>query len=102
MAHTAGGNNVVEWTSRTLTLAEAAALLAGAHRGTLSDSSFGDAEVWWMMDDRQVAEGYFGRRSYVTFLATPDYAVTSFEGEQALKLRHLCCSSEHHSNNDPE
>lgn len=83
-----------------LTFEKATGLLRTAHRDTLSDSLFGDAEVGWYKDGQEIACGYFGRRSYVTFHPTASYRSTSFKDDEAKQLRQLYSTSEGHSNND--
>ncbi len=74
---------------KPLTIELAQALLSHCHRDTLEDRAFGDSEVSWRFNGRIIASGYFGNSgSSVSFNTTAVYSTTSFEGEDARRLRH--------------
>lgn len=89
-------------TGSSFTFEEAKALLASAHRDTLSDHAFGDAEVGWVREGREVAVGYFGRQSYVTVLGDSSHSDTSFTDDEACQLRQMCKTSEYNRNDEGE
>lgn len=43
-----------------MTLDEAIAFLSGCTRDELQDHAFGDAEIYWLKDGIEVADGYWG------------------------------------------
>lgn len=71
-----------------MTLEEAKALLETCTREELRDSSFGDCEVHWMKDDKEIANGYFGNEcADVNFPSK--FTTESFFADEARALRNL-------------
>ena len=66
-----------------MTFEEALYLLMSCKREELRDHAFGDAEVYWMKDGKEVAVGYYGTSSSVGIDGT------SFTGEEAAKFRYV-------------
>ena len=65
-----------------MTLDEAKERLNACVRDSLVDHTFGDAEVYWMDGEVEVASGYFGRE-----VSEVSINATRFEGEDAKILR---------------
>lgn len=68
-----------------ISLGTAKQLLAGAVREECRDHAFGDTEVYWMKDGKEIAQGYFGREASVSF----EGCAGSFNGDEARELREL-------------
>lgn len=76
----------------TMEIDEIRELLNGCTRTELRDHAFGDAEVTWWKDEKQVADGYFGRNlSRITF---ENNLAGSIEGTTAQEFRY--CGVEGH------
>lgn len=83
-----------------MTLDEAKEILDQCERDELRDHAFGDSEVSWIRNGKEVASGYFGRteNTYVSFGPYKEVrengkivrfeALGSFNGDDAEKLRH--------------
>lgn len=69
-----------------LDLDEAKVVLDSCERAELRDHAFGDVEVSWTKDDKEIADGYFGGGVYDVCVKLDSKTVT-FSNEQALKLR---------------
>ncbi len=63
--------------------------LAASTRDVLKDHAFGDSEVFWLRDGRQIAFGYFGRSKSVSIKETKQFGSTSFEDKEAGELEFL-------------
>lgn len=64
--------------------------LAACTRNELRDDAFGDSEIFWKREDRQVACGYISRDSKsVGVEETKQFAATNFEGAEAITLEDL-------------
>ena len=64
--------------------------LRASRRRSLVDRSFGDSEVTWLREGREVASGYFSSRtSSVGINETKQYAATEFRYELARELEYL-------------
>lgn len=81
-----------------LTLTEAIELLSKCERRELRDHAFGDREVCWMLQDSEVAEGYFGGGSKDVFIHE-EYGGGSFAGDAAKRLSE-CGASARFERND--
>ena len=75
-----------------MTLEEAKKLINSCTRHELRDHAFGDSEVYWEKDGKEVADGYYGRNAscgsineYVD--GKPVGVEWSFSGREALELR---------------
>jgi hypothetical protein len=69
---------------------KAAEFLRIAKRDVLDDHAFGDAEVGWIRDGKEVATGYFGYQdARVTVLAADGFETTTFRDKDAEALRRL-------------
>lgn len=84
-----------------MTFEEAKKLLNRCRKSELRDHAFGDAEVGFYLDERHVAEGYYGKDSSISILSEDQSGVTDteFTGKEADELRN-CGSSEKISRND--
>lgn len=71
-----------------LSLEQAKTLLEKSNREQLVDRAFGDAEVYWYVNGKTIADGYFGHQSEVSFSETVEYATTRFVGESADQLHY--------------
>lgn len=68
--------------------ADARALLESCTRNELRDHAFGDTEISWMKDGREVAGGYFsGRNADVWIRVDEDSTIVGFEDMEARQLR---------------
>lgn len=73
-----------------MTLEEAKALLVTAQRDELQDHAFGDSEVYWLVDDKQIAYGGFGGdNDLVAVHLHESTEPTIFRGDEARALRGL-------------
>lgn len=70
-----------------MNLSEAKEVLAGCIRSELRDHAFGDTEVLWLKDGKQVAAGYFGRDADVWFSSEDGPSTDSFTNVEARELR---------------
>jgi hypothetical protein len=68
-----------------MTFEEAMKFLARCERIESRDHYFGDREVYWTLDDEEVAGGYFGGSDKSVWIHE-DQGGGSFEGEQAKQL----------------
>lgn len=60
-------------------------VLNTCERRELRDHAFGDSEVFWVLDGKKIADGYFGKSSaYVTINSDPS---VKFENEEARQLQ---------------
>lgn len=66
---------------------EAKVLLNTCKREELQDHAFGDAEVYWMQDGKEVAYGYFSRDVAEVNIVNNG---AKFEGSDAYSLRSCC------------
>jgi len=64
-------------------LDEAKKVLDGCVRSELRDHAFGDAEVFWEKDGKEVASGYFGG----SIASVSGGEIGSFDGQDARVLR---------------
>lgn len=62
---------------------EAKELLSSCERSELRDHAFGDSEIFWSKDGKEVGGGYFGGKEASVWI--DDQA--SFDGEEARTLR---------------
>lgn len=76
-------------------LTAAIILLNTCVRSELRDHAFGDAEVSWTKDGKEIAGGYFGRDASVWINDGP-----SFKDDEARQLRR--CGSEGHVERNDE
>lgn len=61
--------------------------LAASTRDALVDHAFGDSEVFWLREGREVASGYMGRSSKsVSVNETKHFAATKFQDKEAEEL----------------
>ncbi len=70
-----------------MTLDEAKKILSECERSELVDHAFGDAEVDWNKDGKEIAAGYFGGTSESVGFNDADH--TTFMDKEARELRQL-------------
>lgn len=86
-------------------LSDAQKFLGGTIRHELRDHAFGDAEVFWTKDDKEVAGGYFGGGNASVWIRDKELDQTMqepamhFDGEAARELR-KCGTVGHIERND--
>ena len=77
-----------------MTLDEAKTFLSKCTRNELNDHAFGDSEVSWFLDGKEVASGYFGSTSRSVSICQGCEGIdhtthhSSFEGAEAQALRY--------------
>ena len=91
----------------TVTFEQAKELLAGCERRELKDHAFGDREIYFTKDDKNVAEGYSGSGgpSIMIFGEREDQEdATHFNGSEASELNGLgtYMGSERNDSTGPE
>lgn len=69
-----------------MTLEEAKELLDKCDRGEQRDHAFGDTEITWWLDGKEVAGGYFGGGSANVWIDHQEFRA-AFKGEVAQQLR---------------
>jgi hypothetical protein len=70
-----------------MTFEEAKEILGRCERLESRDHYFGDREVYWVLDDRDVADGYFGGGTASVYInAEDDSDRGEFHGEEAREL----------------
>jgi hypothetical protein len=70
-----------------MNLEEAKTLLNGATRHELRDHAFGDMEVYWVKNGKEIACGYFGGDHAEISVFKPAADATTFDGDDARALR---------------
>lgn len=75
-----------------MTVAEAQAFLSGSSKFECRDHSFGDREVYWSKDGKDIADGYFGSSSQHVSIQGQ-----RFVGNDAYLLDKVACRREHGS-----
>jgi hypothetical protein len=69
-------------------LEQAKEILSRANRYELRDHAFGDTEISWVIDDKQIADGYFnGIDDYVSVRGYFPNIPTTFKNNEAHQLR---------------
>ena len=67
-----------------MSLETAKEFLSASVRDAIVDDNFGDSEVYWLRDGREVAYGYFSSSSdSVSIEETKKFAPTTFRGDDA-------------------
>ncbi len=79
-------------------LAYAKTFLAASVVDILDDKAFGDMEITWLRNGRNVATGYFGKSAGVVIHETKQFAVTEFEDGAANQLQGLGKRGEYQRN----
>ena len=77
------------------TVAEAKEMLSKCHREDLVDRSFGDAEVYWYLGDKEMAVGYYGKSGYSVSVLREDGSekYDEFVADDASALRYTGATS---------
>lgn len=71
-----------------MNLSEAKEILNTCAKEELRDHAFGDAEVVWLKDGKEVAGGYFGSGSAEVWFSTEDgHTTDTFKFDDARELR---------------
>lgn len=73
--------------------AEAQEILSKATRSELRDHAFGDREVFWVLDGKEIAGGYFGGRTSDIWIGKGvegwEGPTGDFKGEEARRLAEM-------------